>query len=358
MTPPDTRFIELCNAVDLVEAIYDLEKSDSDWLDQLVEVGASTFDHGMGFAITEYVATPCDEGTRISERLLRTVSLPADHGERVQEALRALPPAMIVDINPPGYAGTWTEICKGHPDECQRVLEIFGFGDMLGILARDPNGIGMRVSVPLPEVAELPPKAREEWQMLGAHLATSYRLRRALASSKEPRTLLAGGFPRGAEAVIDSRQLRVLHAVDRAKPENAAEALRRGARRIDRARSKALRDDSSAALRAWRALIEGRWSLVDWFDTDARRFLVAIPNPPEVRDPRGLTEQECQVVEYALLGEPNKLIAYRLGLSQARVSRLLHSAMKKLGVKTRAQLSTKLPPLHSIQRSQAERAVG
>ena len=73
--------------------------------------------------------------------------------------------------------------------------------------------------------------------------------------------------------------------------------------------------------------------------------MLAKPNPPRVFDPRGLNEQECQVVTYVLLGDSNKLIAYRLGLSQGRVSVLLRSAMHKLGVKNRAQLVQKLSPL-------------
>ena len=82
--------------------------------------------------------------------------------------------------------------------------------------------------------------------------------------------------------------------------------------------------------------------MVDWFDSDGRRFFLAIPNPPDLRDPRGLTEQERQVVAYVLLGETVKLIAYRLGLSPGRVSRLLKSVMHKLGVNSRTQLVRKL----------------
>jgi DNA-binding CsgD family transcriptional regulator len=50
-------------------------------------------------------------------------------------------------------------------------------------------------------------------------------------------------------------------------------------------------------------------------------------------------------VTYVLFGDTNKLIAYRLGLSQGRVSVLLKSAMHKLGVKSKAQLVQKLGPL-------------
>ncbi|MBW2381685.1 MAG: hypothetical protein JRG70_19470 [Deltaproteobacteria bacterium] len=41
---------------------------------------------------------------------------------------------------------------------------------------------------------------------------------------------------------------------------------------------------------------------------------------------------------YAVLGQTNKMIAYRLGLSTSRVSMVLRSAMRKLDVQTRTQL--------------------
>ena len=34
---------------------------------------------------------------------------------------------------------------------------------------------------------------------------------------------------------------------------------------------------------------DGRYTVVDRFDTDGRRYVVAYENPPNVRDPRGLT---------------------------------------------------------------------
>lgn len=85
--------------------------------------------------------------------------------------------------------------------------------------------------------------------------------------------------------------------------------------------------------------------MVEWFDTDDRRYMLAVPNAPRVMDPRGLTKRESQVVAYAALGDSHKLIAYRLGISRTRVSGALGSAMRKLKVKTQAQLVAKLHAL-------------
>ena len=97
-------------------------------------------------------------------------------------------------------------------------------------------------------------------------------------------------------------------------------------------------DELQDALGAWEALVSGSWSLIEWFDTETRRFILVRPNPPGVYDTRGLTKQERDVAGHATLGEANKLISCRLGISEGRVSTVLHSALRKLGFRTRAQL--------------------
>ena len=88
--------------------------------------------------------------------------------------------------------------------------------------------------------------------------------------------------------------------------------------------------------------------MVDWFDSDGRRFVLAIPNSPHITDPRGLSERESQIVAHAIMGHTNKMIAYRLGLSRSRVSLHLRNAMRKLGVRTRAQLVKKMRDFQSL----------
>ena len=331
-------------AISLIEANYDLESDHAAWLDGLVDVGATTFDQGLGFALDEYEVIPCPGGAKVRVHDIRTVGLPADYPERVGKALSVLPPEMIPDITPPGYAGTWTEISKNYPKESQAVLDAFGYSELLGILAADPKGVGIRITAPLTETARMTPRGRLRWKMLGAHIAASHRLRRAL-SETDPIELASNGYVDRAEAILDAKGFRLVDANGAGQEPSAADVLRRAARRVDKARSKLKASDPDKALQTWDALVLGRWSLVDWFDSDGRRFVIALPNPPNVVDPRGLSEQECQVVSFAALGDSNKLIAYRLGLSQSRVSTLLRSAMQKLGVRNRVQLARRLPPL-------------
>ena len=96
--------------------------------------------------------------------------------------------------------------------------------------------------------------------------------------------------------------------------------------------------ESIDALEVWEAVITGSYDLVKWFDTSTRRFIVIDANPPGTCDLRGLTSQERTVVHHAARGESNKVIAERLAVSSTRVSVLLRSAMRKLGLNNRAQL--------------------
>jgi DNA-binding CsgD family transcriptional regulator len=330
------------HAIDVVEACYDLEKSDADWLPNLMRVGAPVFDHGLGTFGFEFVRPVGASGGEAVVRGMQMDGLPADFEKRFEAARGILSPDFVRTVTPPGYAGTWSEIAASHPEEFSRLIGTLGYSDLLGIVAVDPNGVGVDISAPLPKALRLTPRSRERWQMVGAHIAAAYRLRRALkASAKQARTDL----PNGAEAVLDTNGFRVVHAAGDATATSAGDILRRAARRADRARGRLRREDPARALAAWQALVSGRWSVVDWFDTDQRRFVLAIPNPPKVADPRGLTPQECLVVAYVVLGESNKLIAYRLGLSQGRVSGLLRSAIHKLGLKSRAQVVQQIGPL-------------
>jgi DNA-binding CsgD family transcriptional regulator len=173
---------------------------------------------------------------------------------------------------------------------------------------------------------------RQRWTLVGVHLAAAERLRRAIeVLPSEPEAILS---PSG----------RVEHAVGHAKEHGALESLRLRVTEIDRARGRQRRTDPDAALEAWRGLIGGRWSLVDRFDSDGRRYVVAHRNEPSTARRLGLTQRERQVVAHLLVRHTSKLTAYALGMSPAAVSAALRSAMLKLGVRNVAQLQDRLSP--------------
>ena len=254
---------------------------------------------------------------------------------------------LLWPLSRPGMPKTLSEVTESRdPRVFQQIMRHFDFAkDGLGISALDPNGRGAYLVAALSEVTTLSQKSRERWQMLGAHFGAAHRLRNALlGAGSEPTTDL----PHGAEAVIDPSSFRVTDAQGQAKSPDARNALRDAALQVDRARGRMRKSDPEQALELWKALVRGRWSTVDWFDSDGRRFVLGLPNAPDVTDPRGLTEREMQVVAYVVCGQTNKLIGYNLGLSKGRVSTLLRSAMRKMGVQTRAQLVSNLHDFGSL----------
>jgi DNA-binding CsgD family transcriptional regulator len=78
--------------------------------------------------------------------------------------------------------------------------------------------------------------------------------------------------------------------------------------------------------------------LLEHFERDGRRYLIARRNDPGVNDPRALSLRERQVAWYTSLGHSNKIIGYELGLALSSVATHLKHAASKLGVGSRSEL--------------------
>jgi DNA-binding CsgD family transcriptional regulator len=331
--------------IDLIEVAYDFETSDSDWLPNLIDAGAPFLDQGLGVFAISFVHPPPDGGgADVVINAMHSHSLREDFPDRFDAARMVIPPGIFQKISPPGFAATWSEMSEDYPSVSKEYLRVLGHADVLGIHASDPNGVGVLINAPLSQAAGLTPRERERWKMLGAHIASAFRLRQGLKMLAADSSRVSSHLPRNAEAVLDLETSRIVGEAGRAKGNRVLKTLRGAARSVDQARGALRREDPQKALEIWKSLISGRWTMVDWFDTDGRRFVLAIPNSPELGDPRGLTEQESQVVNYLVLGDTSKLVAYRLGISASRVSGLLKSAMRKLGVSSKAQMIEKLRP--------------
>jgi DNA-binding CsgD family transcriptional regulator len=298
--------------IDFAEAAYDLEPEQHDWLPRLLEAGAPIFDSGPGFFALTCVRPPEPGPLTIDQ--MHLASGPADLGDRVKRMQIETPTELLWSLSRPAMPKTMSEAAGGNLDGFRLIMRPFDFAkDAIGISAFDPDGRGVYLISALPNVTMLTQRERERFQMLAAHFGAGYRLRSALQRvSSTPAT----GLPHGAEVVIDPKKFRVTQAEGQAK--------------------------SALALELWKALVRGRWSAVDWFDSDGRRYVLGIPNAPGVTDPRGLSKRETQVLNYVLRGMSNKLVAYHLGLSSGRVSAVLRSVMRKLNVRTRSELIKKL----------------
>jgi DNA-binding CsgD family transcriptional regulator len=316
--------------IDVVEAAYDLGGNESDWLDRLARLAQPELDVGLGILAWTARLTE-DRKVRIDsvasagakpgfEPLLRTVTdqlgdpeLRATyHSGRVVSTASEAFSALGIDLE------TWPAF--------KPVLE-YGMRDFLVVQGVDPGGFACNFGAILPRAAHSNGATARRWRAVSVHVLAALRLRTSLeALSVET-----------ADAVL-APDGRCLHAGDTHAKRAALGTFREAVKRIDRARGTLRRTDADGALSLWKGLVAGRWSLVDHFDTDSRRLLVARRNDPDIVEPRALTRRERQVVAYLAVGHSLKHIAYALGLAESTVSRARRSAMQKLRCPTVAKL--------------------
>jgi DNA-binding CsgD family transcriptional regulator len=321
----------LPNLVPVVEAADRLGDSDEAWLTAWVEQIAPLIDGGWG--VGAFFFDMSDESDFKSTTPV-TVGATSEIASALSAAISAMPADVVApSFGAPGSILTASQ-ALGCRDEFNHPLvqafgHPFGMYDLLGFKALDATQQGVMFATGLSKVRWITQREAHPWSLCAAHIQAGLRLRRKLVP--------ADGAFGGAEAVLDVEG-RVQHAEDPAKTRTARDALRAAALAIDDARS-SRRASPDEALELWRALIAGRWSLIEHFDSDGRRYFVARQNDPKVRDPRALDLRERQVAAYAALGHPGKLIAYELGLSPSTVSKHLASALRKLGVLNRGDLA-------------------
>ncbi|MBX3275842.1 MAG: hypothetical protein KF729_36630 [Sandaracinaceae bacterium] len=320
--------------VRLVEAAYQLRPDVATWIDELTSNAAEL--------------VPEAEGTvsrllELSPRRLRGYTIRLRDPElarimREQEGADALSVDVVMhgpDLGLRRLRGDAPSADASAPvlSEMVRRFEGTGIADMhhltaldaghcfsLGFLVRD--GVDVRGSA-------------RAWSRAAVHFAAAFRLQRAAASAF-------------ADLPVDGAVLhpdgRVADADGAAQGARELELLRERVRRVDAARARAHREGSARALEVWRGLIDGTWSMIDRHDHDGRRYVVAVPNPVSVPDPRGLSPRLAQVAALAGAGYSDKWIAYALGLERTTVATHLAAALDKLALPSRVALAKAFEP--------------
>lgn len=302
--------------IDLAEAAYVLDAQDSDWLHRVVAASSPLLDRGMG-VVGGFYSLPCD-GIEAALQQLHV------RGASEHCAIRlARLAAEIAPSSARPYACMTLSEAMGEPAELARCGAEHRdcAEDALGLWVRDSDGRGAFILAPLVQRTVLSSQVRRRWQVAGAHLATGFRVRRALK--------------KGSEGVLSK--------VERGSSMCAAvQALRRAAVLADWTREPAREAETDAPMQLWKNLLHGDCSMLDCFDAGSRRYILSTCRRPGVKDPHGLTKRERDVTALAVCGESGKLIGHQLGLSTPRVSELLHDVMRKLRVHTQAELVAKM----------------
>lgn len=307
----------------VVEAAYSLAGSERDWLAGLLEAARGGLDFGLG----------CGGATLVLQRsgpvrfeafagVGPSTPVSCDDTASLGVLLQD-PDVMAMLARTPFAFASVSETLGSRLDVLASTLGPGPSRDVVGLLAQDGEGRAVDLFAFCAARTRTTPRQRELWKRIGVHCAAGLRLRRNLA--RVPEAILT---PNGDVANADGP----------AREPSLRDALRAAVRRREVAIGPERRRDPARALELWQGLVAGRWSLVDRWEDGATRYVTAIPNAPDVLDPRGLTRREAEVVNYAARGASNKEIAYALGVRISSVGSALAGAMRKLGVQRRAQL--------------------
>ncbi len=211
-----------------------------------------------------------------------------------------------------------------HVESGLAVSRRYGASDFVGFLAPTGTGHVLMLGTPVEAHAGL---ARRPARRDGRVRVSPRRIMAAASLVARRRPLggprRGGGAPRRA-----GRSRRRRGARPRSARDDPSHGAREGARALE------TRADAAPL---WPELVAGRWTLVDSFDHDGRRYVVAWRNPPDAPRTR-LSPRAQEVLSRTARGEPTKVIAAALGVGEPVVSTTLHAAMKALRVERVADL--------------------
>jgi len=307
--------------MDVVEAAYDVRASDERWLRGILRSAAADLDCGEG--VYAFVSAIGDESLPILTPVVGTAGVPSGLLERVHEHNANPPPGTVEIIRSRvvWFAGLAQAMGTRIVRDARR--QVGGsFSDSLGALAQDGEGNVLQVVATSRNFVNVHPKTAAAWRRVLIHLGTALRLRRHLG---EPEAVLSTDG-----AVQDARSS--------AKARDTREQLREAVLRMERSRTARVRRDPEEALSLWQGLVAGRWSLVDQFESDGRRYIAAHENAPHARDPRALSEAEQVYLVYYLRGASPDEIAFAFGKSPATVGKVLSSITRRLRLPSRVAL--------------------
>ncbi len=160
----------------------------------------------------------------------------------------------------------------------RKLARATGGADWILLAALDTDGRGEILGCGVPRRIALTRGTTRVLENVVAHLTATARIRRM----------------RGATDAVFAPSGGVLHAETRAQSD--LEPLRAMVKRAESARSR--KSSADEALAGWTAVVQARWSLVDQFESDGRRFVVARENEPRASyccEPtgRGVPQARC-----------------------------------------------------------------
>jgi DNA-binding CsgD family transcriptional regulator len=303
---------------EMVLAAYDLSGDLCTWFAGAVSQFRAHLDDGHGAF-----------GAIASREPAETLHLHLDGAHPLNRALVRIGPSIGFHQRlPQGFAASTASRVLGvtrHAKAMAPFLPALIGADHCGLTGPDGAGLELVIVAPRKEIGVVRPFDHHLARRVLPHFAVALRLRRSLTGLALDSDC--------AEAVFDPEG-RCVNAQGMAEPVDARELLRAAIVEIERRRRPSTQETSEPR----DALLAGRWSLVDRFEKDGRRYVVAYRNPPGVLDPRRLSPAERDVAARIAQGTSQSAVAAELGISPSTVASIANSVMKKLGLRSTREL--------------------
>jgi DNA-binding CsgD family transcriptional regulator len=316
--------------VGFLEAVYRLETDEHVWLTEVMEAsrrvwGRSGWVHGAIYDASD-VASFCPTLQHVLDAPHPVLALLA-------RGLQLFTPGSVAPSFRIATASLSRNLPRPELDEVYDGMTVLGYPDTLGINGVDPTGLGVFVGLWCADPGPPPAAELNVYRRMAHHLAAAHRYRRRMrdGAADGPSFDLTDG----AEAVLDPRG-RVVHAIGAARHPSSQAALVEASRARDLVCTATAGDHD--VLRGWSPLTRARWTLVDSYERNGHRHVVARENQARISGLDALTDRERQVVAYLATGHSTKETAYALGISDTTVRVLVARAIARLGVTTRRAL--------------------
>ena len=320
--------------IDFIEACYQLQCNRSEWATSLIR-----------------------HANRIFGRQFRGIggySYELDSAERIHVPEVYCPPNNTISLDPDTGCRPFMDFINRSPIRAHVVASVFAtYSERAFPLSEGPTEWSLPLRRRLPPGARdsiclhgalslsegfhmcllagdefvLHPRRRRHLDSLAAHLAAGYRVQRTigrLATADED--VLAVASPSG----------RLLHARPQFRNQETTRRFLSSVQRMDAVRCRRVGRGPEESGAMWSAFVDGHYSLVESFDSDGRRTILAVKT--RLNPASRLTARERQVAELVSQGIGNKDVGARLGISPTTVAVHLHAVMRKLGLPDRRAL--------------------
>lgn len=311
---PTLKLMKRRDLVPTLEAIYAVEQHEDDtaWLGSIIDVlpdlvAGSLGTNGLMYDLRTRPPKTwglVNKGSPLESEIL-AAAVETSTGDYTREMAKA--PVVAASEGPDFNRQPWlTQLFRPR-----------GIEDVLTLNAFNPTGFGCSIVQPVPARFRLRRGEREHLARLSSHFAAACRLRWRLRASRE-----------SPDAVL-SPDGKTLHAQNDAVLRQARDALKEATLAMERLRAGRTRANDATTLESWRPLVSAEWTLVDQFERDGKRYVVARANRVTEQGNEALTPRERQVVALSELGHHPKLIAYELGIAHSTVRVLLARAARR-----------------------------